>query len=157
MHLHCPNCRSRDLKKVSLAYQEGVSQVDARTRLRGLIFGGGGPKFIAGIVTTHGTQRTELSTRLRPPVKWSYAKLAFRAVVVTFVAIAAGVVFVASSTPPVSTLPIKLYVSLAPIVFLLLAVLVWHYNGTEYRLAYARWNQSYICQRCGTVASPTFT
>ena len=33
MELQCPNCKSVDLKKVSLAYQEGLNRVSTRTRL----------------------------------------------------------------------------------------------------------------------------
>jgi hypothetical protein len=153
MDPQCPNCRSTDLKKVSLAYQEGVSHLQGHSRLRGFVFGGGGgPLFVAGRATISGIQRTELSKMLEPPVKWSYTRLFVRAVAVTVVAIAAGVVFVASSTPPVSTLPIKLYVFIAPVIFLFLTFLVWRYNRLEYPLAYARWNRSYVCQRCGTVS-----
>ena len=39
-YLHCPNCNSTDLKKVSLAYQEGLFDTAARTRLRAVAVGG---------------------------------------------------------------------------------------------------------------------
>jgi hypothetical protein len=153
MDPQCPNCRSSELKKVSLAYQEGVSHLQGHSRLRAFLFGGGGgPRFVAGRATISGKQRTELSRMLEPPVKWSYTRLVVRGVAVTFVAIGAGVVFVASSTPPVSTLPIKLYVFIAPVIFLFLTFWVWRYNRIEYPLAYARWNRSYVCQRCGSVS-----
>ena len=34
MNLQCPNCKSTDLKKVSLAHQDGLQHVSTRTRLR---------------------------------------------------------------------------------------------------------------------------
>ena len=75
MELQCPNCRSTDLKKVSLAYQEGLQHVSTRTRLRGVVVGSDGPDVFVGRATTKGTQQTENSKALTPPKKWSYAKL----------------------------------------------------------------------------------
>src|SRR5271170_5532160 len=80
---HCPNCSSGDLKKASLAYQEGTHRVKTRTGLLGLVFGEGGPGLAVGRATTHGIQQTELSKALSPPRKWSYARLILRSVVVT--------------------------------------------------------------------------
>src|SRR5882672_4537107 len=56
MDLQCPNCRSTDLKKVSLAYQEGLQHVSTRTRLRGVIVGNDGLDLVVGRATTKGTQ-----------------------------------------------------------------------------------------------------
>ena len=42
MDLRCPKCNSNNLKKVSLAYQEGTYLIDTRSRMRGLLFAGGG-------------------------------------------------------------------------------------------------------------------
>src|SRR5205085_6156349 len=51
-YLRCPNCSSTDLKKVSLAYQEGLFYTAARTRLRAVVVGGCGPDLIIGKATT---------------------------------------------------------------------------------------------------------
>src|SRR6202035_1571724 len=75
MELQCPNCKSTNLKKVSLAYQEGLQRVSARTRLRGVVVGSDGPDVVVGRATTKGTQQTEISKVLTPPKKWSYLKL----------------------------------------------------------------------------------
>jgi hypothetical protein len=75
MDLQCPNCRSTDLKKVSLAYQEGLQRVNMGTRLRGVVVGSDGPDLVVGRATTKGTQQTEISKVLTPPKKWSYLKL----------------------------------------------------------------------------------
>ena len=75
MELECPNCRSTDLKKVSLAYQEGLQRVNTRMRLRGVVVGSDGPDVVVGRATTKGTQQTEISKALTPPKKWSYLKL----------------------------------------------------------------------------------
>ena len=149
VELRCPQCNSSDLKKVSLAYQEGLSRVKTRSRLLGFVFGEGGPDLMVGRATTRGVQQTELSRTLKPPAKWSYLRLIFRSIIFTFVALGAYIVFVASSTPPVSTLPLKLYVFLAPVVFLVIAFAAWRHNHLVYPLEYAEWDRSFLCQRCG--------
>jgi len=150
--LRCPNCNSPDLKKVSLAFQEGLSRVKTRNRLFGLVFGHSGPGLLVGGAAGRGVQQTELSRTLKPPVKWSYLKLALRSVLVTFVVFGAYILFVAASTPPVSTLPMKLYVFLAPVVFLALVFAFWQHNHTTFPREYAQWNRSFICQRCGALS-----
>jgi len=75
MELQCPNCKSTDLKKVSLAYQEGLQRVSTRTRLRGVVVGSDGPDVVVGRATTKGIQQTDISKTLNPPKKWSYPKL----------------------------------------------------------------------------------
>jgi hypothetical protein len=152
MDLRCPDCNSGDLRRVSLAYQESVRHVDTRTRLRAFLFGSDGPNLIVGRAVTQGVHWTQLSNVISPPRKWSYVRLIFGSLVVTLAALFAYVVFVASGTPPVSTLPLKLYVFLAPVVFLVLAFAVWRHNHMRFPKEYARWNGSFICQRCGAVS-----
>ena len=152
MDLRCPNCESTNLKKVSLAYQEGVYHIDTRTGVRGLLFAGGGPGVLVGRTTTRGSQQSALSKRLCPPSKWSYAKLVLWSGVVTLVALFLYAQHVMSSPPPVSSLPVKLYAVFAPVVFLLLIGIVWRHNHSTYQRRYALWNTSIICERCGTVS-----
>src|SRR5215470_12432574 len=74
-YLRCPNCSSTDLKKVSLAYQEGLFCTVAHTRFRAVAVGDHGPDLIIGKAATRGFHQSVLSKRLSPPVKWSYRKL----------------------------------------------------------------------------------
>jgi hypothetical protein len=152
MDLRCPDCNSSDLKRVSLAYQESVRHVDTRTRLRAFLFGNEGPSLIVGKAVTQGVHWTQLSQVLSPPRKWSYVRLILGSLVVTLAALFAYVIFVASSPPPVSTLPLKMYVFLAPVVFLVFAFAVWRHNHLTFPREYARWDRSFICQRCGAVS-----
>ncbi len=73
--LRCANCNSTDLKKVSLAYQEGLFCTVAHTRFRAVVVGGHGPDFVIGKATTRGFHQSVLSKQLNPPVKWPYRKL----------------------------------------------------------------------------------
>ena len=139
-------------EQFSLAYQEGQFHVNTRTRLRALLFGNEGPSLIFGKAVTQGIHWTQLSKLLSPPRKWSYARLSLGFLVVTLGALFAYVIFVASSPPPVSTFPMKMYVIVAPFVFLILAFLVWRHNHLRFPQEYARWDRSFICQRCGAVS-----
>ena len=154
MDLRCPKCQSADLKKLSLAYQEGRFHVDTRTRLRCVVVGEGGPNVVVGRAITRGIQQTELSKHLSPPAKWSYMKLVLWSAFVSLVALMVYVRSVMSSSYPASSLPVKLYAFLAPVAFVLLVALYWRHNHSTYQVQYAQWNRSFICQRCGTLFEP---
>src|SRR6202790_1381461 len=151
MDLRCPKCTSADLKKVSLAYRGGLSHVDTRTRMLGLLFASGGPDVMVGRATTRGVQLSALSKSLVPPTRWSYLKLILWSAGISFVALVAYVRVVMTSPPPVSSLPVKIYVAVAPLMFIFLLVLVWRHNHFSYERQFVRWNRSFICERCGTV------
>jgi hypothetical protein len=152
MDLHCPKCNSTDLKKVSLAYQEGLFRVATRTRMLGFLFASGGADVMVGRATTTGVQQSALSKSLAPPSKWSYLKLILWTAAISFVALVAYVRVVMTSPPPVSSLPVKLYVAIGPLVFIFLFISIWRHNHSGYQRQYAQWNRSFICERCGTVS-----
>ena len=69
--LRCPKCNSTDLKKVSLAYQEGLFCTVAHTRFGAVAVGGHGPDFVIGKATTRGFHQSVLSKRLnRKLILW---------------------------------------------------------------------------------------
>ena len=152
MDLRCPKCSSTDLKKVSLAFQSGLYRTDARTRLRGVVVGEGGPNVVVGRATTRGIQQTELSKHISPPAKWSYKKLIRWSAIVSFVALVVYVRSVMSGPAPASSLPVTLYAILAPAAFISIVAVFWKHNHSTYQRQYAHWNQSLICERCGTVS-----
>src|SRR5712691_5401430 len=152
MDLRCPKCDSNNIKRVTLAYQEGTYDINARSRMRGLLFAGGGPGILVGRTSTRGSQQSALSKRLSPPTKWSYVKLVGWSGVVTLIALVLYVQHVMASPVPASSLPVKLDVIFAPAVFLLLVAIIWRHNHSAYEQKYARWNESFICERCGTVS-----
>jgi hypothetical protein len=154
MDLHCPNCNSTDLKKVSLAYQEGLQRVSTRTRVRGVVVGSDGPDLVVGRATTKGTQQTEISKVLTPPKKWSYGKFLGWSLVL-FLSVGWIVFYVNTITKnssTVSSMPLTIYTVLSAGVFVLLVVLFWKHNHSTYPRQYAKWDRSFICQRCGAVS-----
>jgi len=66
MDLRCPKCNSTDLKKVSLAYEEGLYRGEGRTRLSAALVGGSGPDLMVGRATTDTSHQSALSKRLSP-------------------------------------------------------------------------------------------
>jgi hypothetical protein len=153
MDLRCPNCNSLDLKKVSLAYQEGVYRVDTRTRLRAFLFGSEGPNVIIGKAVTQGVHETQLSERLRPPMKWSYLKLIGWSVVVSLVTLIVYVHSVMGSSTKVSSLPAMVGMFVVATGFLFLFFVFWRHNHLVYPRQYAEWDTSWVCQRCGGISS----
>jgi transcriptional regulator with XRE-family HTH domain len=154
MELQCPNCKSTDLKKISLAYQEGLQHVSARTRLRGVVVGSDGPDVIVGRATTKGTQQTEISKPLTPPNRWSYLKLCGWSALV-FLSVGWIVLYVntiTTNSSSVSSVPLTIYAVLSGGLFVVLFLVYWKHNHTAYPREYAHWNRSFICERCGTVS-----
>src|SRR5437879_7685219 len=64
--LRCPNCNSTDLKKVSLAYQEGLFHVVAHNRLRDVVLVVSCPDLVIGKAYTRGFACFFMSIKLRP-------------------------------------------------------------------------------------------
>ena len=144
--LRCPNCNSTDLKKVSLAYEEGLFYTVARTRLRAVVVGGHGPDLVIGKATTRGFHQSVLSKQLSPPVKWPYRKLILWWAVVSC-SIGWIVIYINSfmkHSSAVLSPPLTGFALLSAATFLLLLVLFWRHNQTTYKRRYSQWEHSFL-------------
>src|SRR5260370_4765165 len=142
MDVRCPKCNSTDLKKVSLAYQEGLFRGEARARLRAVVVGGGGPDMVVGRTTTRGSQQSALSKNLTPPVKWSYLKVIGWSVL-AFVCVGWLVFYVNTVTTnatTVSSAPLMVFVLISASMFILLLFVLWRHNHAGYQRRYAAWD-----------------
>src|SRR5205809_3738037 len=122
MDLRCPKCNSTDLKKVSLAYQEGLYRTNARTRMSAALVGGGGPDLVVGRATTQASHQSALSKQLNPPAKWSYLKVSSRSAV-AFLCVGWIVFYVntvATNSSTVSSLPLTFFTLISAAGFALL-------------------------------------
>jgi hypothetical protein len=158
VELHCPNCKSTNIKKVSLAYQEGLQHVSTRTRLRGVVVGSDGPDVVLVRAITTGTQQTAISKALTPPKKWSYLKLIGWSVLVF---LAGGwIVFyvntIANNSSSVYSPPLAVYAALFAVVFVVLFLSSWNHNHSAYPQQYTQWDRSFICQRCDAVSNQEY-
>jgi hypothetical protein len=154
MEFQCPNCKSTDLKKVSLIYQEGLQRVSTRTRLRGVVVGSDGPDVVLGRATTKGIQQTEISKALTPPKEWSYLKV-FGWSILVFLSLGWIVFYVNATTTnssSVSSVPLTIYAVLAGGLFVVLFFLCWNHNHSTFARQYAQWDRSFICERCATIS-----
>lgn len=153
MDLRCPKCKSTDLKKVSLAYQEGLYRTNARTRLSAALVGGGGPDLVIGRATTQASHQSALSKQLNPPAKWSYLKVGSWSVLaflsVGWIVFYVNTVVTNSST--VSSFPVTFFTLISAAIFAFLLFLVWKHNNAN-KKRFAEWDSSFICSRCGTVS-----
>lgn len=158
MALECPNCRSTDLKKVSLAYQEGIQRVNTRTRLRGVVVGSDGPDVVVGRASTKGTQQTDISKTLTPPKKWSYLKL-FGWSLLVFLSLGWIMFYVNTITQNsslASSVPLTIYGVISAGVFVVLLLAWSKHNYSTYPRQLVPWDRSFICKRCGAVSEQEF-
>jgi len=154
MDLRCPKCNGTDLKKVSLAYQEGLFRIDARTRLSAALVGGNGPDLVVGRATTQASHQSALSKRLSPPAKWSYLKVGSWSVLaflcVGWLVFYINTVMTNSST--VASPALTFFTLIFAAGFALLLFLVWKHNHSTYQKRFGEWDRSFICSRCGVVS-----
>ena len=153
MELRCPQCNSTDLKKLSLAYEEGISHINARSRLRGVVVGSDGPDLVVGSGATKGIQQTAISKAAAPPTRWSYKRLVGWSVLV-FLAVGWIVFYtntVTTNSGSILSVPLTLYMVVALGIFAVILTCFWKHNA-GYALKFARWNRSFMCNRCGTIS-----
>ena len=151
MDLRCPNCNSSDLKKASLAYEEGLTRGTSKSRFRALLFGEDGPNVVVGTAVMKGMYQTELSRALRPPKKRSYGKLLLWAGIVSVVSLIFYTHTVMSSTSLVSALPVVMFGVMGAVVLLASLAVIWRHNQLVYPRQYAEWDRSFVCLRCGAI------
>ncbi len=152
MDLRCPNCNSSDLKKASLAYEEGLTRGTSKSRFRALLFGEDGPNVVVGTAVMKGMYQTELSRALRPPKKRSYGKLLLWAGVVSVVSLIFYSHTVMSSASLVSALSVVMFGVMGTVVFLSLLFMIWRHNHLVYPRRYEKWERAFLCKRCGGVS-----
>jgi hypothetical protein len=137
--LHCPQCGSEHVRRLSLIYREGLAVVNTGTA--GVAVGLGSDRVAVGGARTGGTQQSLASIGAAPPEK--------RPVGGAVAMIAAGLV----------ALLVGASGSAGVLVFgLVLAALggMWaygasHYNSSVFPGLHRRWETSYSCTRCAEV------
>jgi len=153
MDLRCPKCNSRDLKKVSPAYEERAFRTEAQTRVRAAVIGGTSSDLIMRGASTRASHQSALSKRLNPPVKWSYRKVFFWNALV-FVC-GAWLVFylntVTKNATTVTSPALTAYALIAVVIFGFVLAIVVSHNHSVYPKRFGQWNRAFVCERCGTI------
>ena len=153
MELYCPECGCSELKKVSLAYPEGLFQMQGSSRVRAVVIGGTEPDLVLGRATARASHQSVLSSQLSPPAKWSYLKIGSWAVLV-FLCVGWLIFYIntiRTNSTTVLSASVTLFALVAVAIFALLLFLAWKHNHSAYRLQFAEWDRSFVCQRCGAV------
>jgi hypothetical protein len=148
--MECSICQSTNLVKVSLAYEQGLSEYKGRSRSSGLSLGTGGLGLWGGRAKTAGTFQTRLSARLSPPIKWSYWT-AFKWWLVGLIILW----FVGTAVQENAHNPNEfsrgfgwtLDAYAGALVFLWW--LIWRHNRRVFPVLRQRWERSFLCRRCG--------
>jgi hypothetical protein len=159
MDLRCPKCNSTDLKKISLAYREGLYRADARTRLSAALVGGNGPDLVVGRATTQASLQSALSKQLSPPAEWSYLKVgSWSALTLLCVGwLVFYINMVTTNSSIVLSTRLTLFVAVSAAIFVLSLILVWRHNHTSYAQQWAEWDRSFMCQHCGAISQMELT
>lgn len=181
MHYCCPSCNGEDVRKLSVVYNSGVSDLN----ISGDYIGFGRSNW--GYVQANGKQVSRLAQSCSPPQKFSFiyfvVLIAFAvawcplaelgtegilgAIYIAYLFIkstlyAIVITFFNTEAFNLSTDPImnwlaedntwKATVSI-PIVLALagwMLVFMWQYNHTTWVQEYRKWENSFMCLRCGT-------
>lgn len=144
MELACPKCASTEVRRLALIYNEGLSIINAQTVGAGSGMGSGGVGFGTHSAHTVGRQQTALSKMAAPPdkkhwVMWSVLAVPF------------GLGGLSGlSSPGMATL-LALGIAGAAVWF---AIKGRRYNRDEHPSLMQRWEQSFMCNRCGDTFVP---
>ena len=144
MELACPKCTSGEVRKLAMIYNEGLSIINTQTVGSGVGVGRGGMAFGGGSATTTGRQQTALSKQAAPPSKK-------HAILWSGLAVIMGIWTFTSFFPISFGSFLLLGLTALAVRFALKA---FQFNREEYPGMYARWEQSFMCNRCGEVFVP---
>lgn len=135
MDLACPNCRSDNTQKLSLAVEGGTFSSNATTV--GVGATGGGAGLMAA--STSGSSTSMLAQKHAAPEKWPV--------------ISGGIGIIAVSW--IASLFLGNWAFLSGCgLAAILAIFGWKYNFKDYRRELAEWNAKYLCMRCSGVFTP---
>lgn len=140
MDLACPKCSSPEVRKLSLIYNEGLSIINTVSHGTGAAVGsGGGMAFGSHSSHTTGRQQTALSKQAAPPDKKHWILWGTVAVICGFFALSS------LAHPGLGLLFSIGLVALA----VRFALKGREYNNDVHPGLLARWEQSFLCNRCG--------
>jgi hypothetical protein len=139
--LACTQCGSTEVRRLSLIYEEGLAIISTQSQTAGVGFGGGGASFGSASTHTTGTQQTALSKKAAPPTKKHTILWAMLAGFVGLVALS-GISHFSFWT-----------LVFAGLTYLCVqkALKAKAYNAMVFPEEHARWQRSFMCNRCGGV------
>ena len=151
VELNCPKCQSDDVRRLSLIHKAGASTFEAATSAIGI--GGGGEGFLGGLVgaSTSGRQRTKLSQEAAPPRRRELSTFEFACLIVGAIMIFVNLSSVTNPSGP----NLWFIIGIAGVAnggVALYRAIKW--NRDEHPALQKRWEDSFMCMRCGDVFVP---
>lgn len=136
--LACPSCKSDATQKLSIVFENGISDVNTTSRSVGLGVGRGGLALGGAKIKTEGTSQTAASQKAAPPAKKPYLK----PLLYIFAAMIIASIFLNGLVlGPLVTLA-WLGGSIAYI------VTARKFNSQVWPELFAQWDRSFVCSRC---------
>jgi hypothetical protein len=140
MTLACPKCTSAEVRKLSLIYNEGLSIINTVSSGSGTAFGAGGGVAVASHTShTTGHQQTALSKQAAPPQKKHWILWSAAAAMTGFYA-------VGSLAHPGLGLLVAIGLTVLAVRYALAGK---QFNEFQYPGLMQRWQESFMCNRCG--------
>ena len=136
----CPHCQSTEIQRFSVAYQSGISQINAKTAGIGMSLSG---KVGIGGAQTKGQSQTELSRTTAPPKKLTYGIWIVCGFVASFF-----LSFLFNQILP-QTLADGLAISGSVGLVLYFMYRSFRFNRDVYPKLMQQWENSWVCFRCG--------
>ena len=141
MNLACPQCKSGDVRRLSLVYKEGAAEVATTSTGSGIGIGAGGLGFGVGRSKTQGTQQSLLSKEVAPPTKMKWGGLALVCVI--------GALLALPTLLAGDSVGLGLFELVVAGVAGWQVKKRWAFNSDDYPNLLARWQDSFLCTRCG--------
>jgi hypothetical protein len=143
MEYVCPHCKSDNIQRLSVVYEGGLSNIDTKSRGTGIALGRGGIGLGVGSSRTKGTSQTAASEKASPPPQKTFLK-PLLGIAALFIVL--GIV-VGKSVPALIINGGWLAASAAWIYF------AFQYNKNTWPALKAKWDNSFLCNRCNAMFS----
>lgn len=142
----CPHCGSDQIQRYSVAYANGISNVNTNTVGVGITKGGLG---IGGAKTT-GTSQTALSQSVAPPEKFNIIKWVIASVIIAPIACTLffAIVEVVTGFSAIKIWSILNFASIVAALYYF-PYRFYQYNKNVYPQEMERWQHSWLCAKCG--------
>jgi hypothetical protein len=152
MKVTCPQCGSREFRKLSLVYAEGFSKLKTGSRGWGIIAGTGGADLAFGRLRTRGGVQTALSRKAAAPSKMSHWKI-FRWALVGLFILVFSIGYTDTFLLRGGRFELQFGWFVYPYLWILLFILcfVFWYNRRVVPRRYRLWDRSFMCYTCGHI------
>ena len=159
--LTCPECGSENIQRARVAYDAGTVHTHGSSVSVGAAFSRGGTALLSGISSSEQTQRTMTAKRISPPNKMrddhsAESRVASAPFLRPMAVVVALLALTAFETSAVLSMGLfcaagliwLYYEKTTPAAKKKIAEIK-HYNEVLFPAEYAKWEESWLCHKCG--------